>query len=341
MPPRTTRPRITRQVRIDHRSAVHLAVRAAREAAEEAGLPGALPEKAAVLASELATNLHKHAVDGVLYVQPLPLGHGVEVVAADRGPGIGSVDAALTDGFTTSGTLGTGLGAIRRIATDLSIRTDPTGTLVAARLTVPGAAPGSAGAVGTVCLPVGPQEQGARHEDLACGDAAAVVETEAGRTAVLIDALGHGPAAAEAAGSAMTAFLADPGAPLSPLMTALHSALRRTRGAAVALLRNAGGTMEFCATGNVRLVLADGQRARGGPQGPPGIVGYNLPRPVVHRLPATAAGVWVLHTDGIDAAWSRDPAPFLLRLPPSLLAPALAHRHRHARDDAAAIALAP
>ncbi|MDT0444850.1 ATP-binding protein [Streptomyces johnsoniae] len=337
--PDTTRPPVTRQVRIDHRGAVQLAVTSARRVAEAAGLPGALPEKAAVVAGELATNLHKHATGGVLYLQPLPLGRGVEIVAADGGPGIRSVDAALTDGFTTSGTLGAGLGAVRRIAGELAIRTDGSGTLVSARLVVPGEGGESGGKVGTVCLPA--DGQGSVGEAAACGDAAAVVETPAGRTALLVDALGHGPVADEAAERAMAAFRQAPDAPPAELITALHRALGRTRGAAVALLRLAGDHMEFCATGNVRLVLTGPDRARGGPQGPPGIVGYNLPRPVVHRLPVTAATTWLLHTDGIDASWSRGSAPFLFRLPPSLLAPALAHRHRHLRDDAAVIALAP
>ncbi|WP_349345176.1 ATP-binding protein [Streptomyces rapamycinicus] len=149
----------TVQVRVDHRSAVHLAAEAAREVARACGLPGALPDQAAVIASELATNLDKHANDGTLYVQPLPLGHGVEILAADRGPGMHDPERCLTDGYTTSGTLGVGLGAVKRMATHFQMRSaDGThaGTWACARLTAPGGQrPGWQGWVRSVCPPRG------------------------------------------------------------------------------------------------------------------------------------------------------------------------------------------
>uniref|UniRef100_UPI00066E0914 ATP-binding protein n=1 Tax=Streptomyces sp. SBT349 TaxID=1580539 RepID=UPI00066E0914 len=245
--PEPGRPPVTRQIRIDHHSAVHLALAAARSLARRWGLTGALPEKAAVVASELATNLDKHARDGVLYIQPLPLGPGVEIVAADRGPGIGSLADAMADGYTTSGTLGTGLGAVRRIASDVQIRSGPEGTMVRARVVTAGDAEDARERVGAVCV--------AAEGEEACGDAWAVADTPAGRTLLLVDALGHGPAAAEAAAAALVPFHLDPGRPLPDLLTAQHAALRRTRGAAIALLRLVGRQVELSATGNVRLVL--------------------------------------------------------------------------------------
>ena len=340
-----TPPRLTRQVRIDHFSAVHLAVVAARELAHALRLPGALPEKAAVVASELATNLDKHAHDGVLYLQPLPLGGGLELVAADRGPGIADVTAALADGFSTSGTLGDGLGAVRRIADALTIHSEPTGTLARATLAAPDAPPPAGPAVGAVCLPAdapGTNDAGAgvSHEgEGVCGDAFAVRETPVGRTVALVDALGHGPEAQRAALAALAAFDEDPALPLRELLNRQHRALRRTRGAAVALLRLTEREAEFTAVGNVRLVAVGLGRPRGGPAGPPGIVGYTLPRPTVRRLPRVPGETLLLHTDGIDPGWPRAPAARPLRLPPPLLAPFLAYRHRRLRDDAAAVAV--
>lgn len=66
----------TVQIPVDHHSAVQVAADRARTLARECGLPGALPDHAAVLASELATNIDKHARDGAIYLQPSPAGTG-------------------------------------------------------------------------------------------------------------------------------------------------------------------------------------------------------------------------------------------------------------------------
>lgn len=68
--------------------------------------------------------------------------------------------------------------------------------------------------------------------------------------------------------------------------------------------------------------------------GQPGIVGWRRPTPTTRQLHPSAGTAFVLHTDGIDTRWSNTPTDFLLRLPPSLLAAVIAHRHRHSRDDA-------
>lgn len=129
----------TARIRIDHYSAVHAAAQTARAAAQECGLTGALPDRAAVVASELASNTAKHATDGALHIHPLPLGGGRETLAADRAPGMPDPQRRLTDGDSTTSILGAGLGAVGRIATTFTVETRPgTGTPAGARLTPPG-----------------------------------------------------------------------------------------------------------------------------------------------------------------------------------------------------------
>lgn len=321
----------TREVRIDHHSAVHLAAETARSVARACGLPGALPDQAAVLASELASNIDKHAVDGVLYVQPLPLGGGLEIVAADRGPGMPEIARCLTDGYTTTGTLGAGLGAVSRIATDLAISSQAeTGTLVCARLALPHERAAARQAVGLVCLPATDEEQ--------CGDAAAVVDAGGRRTAVVVDGLGHGPGAADAARAAVRAFHAGAERPLPELMTALHRALRHTRGAAVALLRLCADRVEYCGIGNVRLVALSPEGVHHRLTGRPGLVGWRMPEPHTHAFASTGATTAVLHTDGVDMRWAHTPPHHLLRLPPPLVAAAVTRAHHRNRDDATVLA---
>ncbi|MVO85629.1 SpoIIE family protein phosphatase [Streptomyces sp. p1417] len=346
----------TRAVPIDHFSAVHLAAATARTLARRCGLPGALPDRAAVVASELASNIAKHASGGSLYLQPLGAGEGIEILAADRGPGMGELERCLADGYTTTNSLGAGLGAVSRIATSFTIRTrQGHGTLVCARLLAglsgsggsagsggfgesgvsggPGVSGGSGGSASAADRPVGSLRLAAQGEEH-CGDASAIATTEHGLTALAVDGLGHGAQAQEAAQLALRCFHRAPDAELPALLTATNRALRHSRGAAVGVLRLRGGEVLYCGVGNVRAVLLSADEVGHHLTGQPGVVGWNMPTPQVRRLAAPPGATAVLHTDGIDARWSRAPDPFLLRLPPPLLATALVHGYRRSRDDA-------
>lgn len=333
----------SRQVRIDHYSAVHLAATLARETAVQCGLPGSLPDQAAAVASELASNLDKHATDGIVYLHPLPLGDGMEILSADRGPGMSDLQRCLTDGYSTTDTLGSGLGAVRRVANDFTIRTlVPDGTIISARVTAPGNTPSRttapeqqrpspAAGTGAVCLPSdGEQEY---------GDGCALVDSDAGRTAIVVDGLGHGELAAHAARAALKTFHSTSHQPLPDIMLALHHTLRHTRGAAVGLVRLVSGHAQYCGVGNVRLCALSVHQDHRRLDGQPGIVGWNLPTPQLRTTPLQPGQVCVLHSDGIEARWSHNPSAFLLRLPAELLPAALAHRHRRTRDDSTALSL--
>lgn len=324
----------TALVRIDHYSAVHLAAATARSVAQRCGLPGAMPDRAAVLASELASNLDKHAKDGALYIQPLPLGAGLEVLAADRGPGMPELGRCLADGYTTTGTLGAGLGAVRRIATEFTIRTQVgAGTLVCARLALPGQPQPVCRDAGLISLPADGEQD--------CGDAGAVVEDGAHRTAIVVDGLGHGPQAADAAQTALRAFAAAPDQPLPQLLATLHRALRHTRGAAVGLLRLYAAHAEFCGIGNVRALAVSPQGVHHRLTAQPGVVGWKMPALRTHTIPLPAGTTAVLHSDGITPQWAQAPSLFVLRLPPPLLVSTVAHGHRSGRDDATVLAVKP
>jgi len=319
---------LTDEIRIDHESAVHLAATAARDCARRCALPGAMPDQAAVLASELASNLVKHAVDGTVYVQPQRVGTGVEIIAVDRGPGIRDLDRSMADGYTTTaGSLGAGLGAVRRIATEFSIRTRlGFGTLVCARLSVSGEPRPARRDVGSVCLPA----MGERH----CGDACDVADTGDSLTGLVVDGLGHGVPAAEAARSAVRSFRTAPDRPLGDILTSLHRSLRHTRGAAAGVLRLHPDRAEYCGVGNIRGVLLAGGEVLHRMTGQPGIIGWNVPTPRTRTFPLPPGAAFVLHSDGVESRWSHSPPAFLLRLPPPLLAASLAHGHRRSRDDA-------
>ncbi|MFE6612117.1 SpoIIE family protein phosphatase [Amycolatopsis sp. NPDC057786] len=323
----------SRLLRVDHASAVYAAARTARETGRDGGLPSVLTERAAVVTSELAGNLDRHAINGSIVVQRPAIGLGIDVLAADDGPGMADVGHWLLDGNTTTGTLGTGLGAVGRMATVFRIRSAPrSGTLASARVLLPGTPAGPAAAVGHFCLP----RDGEDH----CGDAIALAELTGGWAAVVVDGLGHGPDAAEAAETAIRVFRQNPDRPFPHQLATMHRALRTTRGAAVALARVASGTLEFCGVGNVSGTTISGDGRSRLLLSIPGVVGYALPAAQVRHTALTAGDLVVLHTDGVGHTW-RTPAS--ATQPPNalLLAADLSHRHRNPRDDAAMIALHP
>src|SRR5690348_902797 len=71
-----------------------------------------------LVATEMATNLLKHAGGGEIAVQRIADVDGdcLELLAIDGGPGIADAARALEDGYSTAGSPGTGLGAIKRQA---------------------------------------------------------------------------------------------------------------------------------------------------------------------------------------------------------------------------------
>ncbi|MFD6534448.1 ATP-binding SpoIIE family protein phosphatase [Streptomyces sp. NPDC060184] len=90
----------------------------------------------ALAVSEAATNLTRHAQDGTLLLRAVRTADdaGVECVTIDSGPGMSDIAHALTDGVSSAGTLGIGLGAINRLADAVDIHSVPDrGTVLAAR----------------------------------------------------------------------------------------------------------------------------------------------------------------------------------------------------------------
>ena len=96
-----------------------------RAHARAAGLSLVDETKLITAGSELARNILTHTTDarGQLHVEQLAAirGRGVRATFADEGPGIDDLDAALTDGFSTVGSLGLGLPGSRRLVDEMTI----------------------------------------------------------------------------------------------------------------------------------------------------------------------------------------------------------------------------
>ncbi len=289
-------------VRVAERTAVGAVRRVAGQLADRLGFGDVRVAEVELAATEIATNLHKHAQDGAVVVRSVRgvTDRAVEMVAIDRGPGIADPSRSLRDGESTAGTLGIGLGAIARLADAhrLSSRTGH-GTVLTVRFHP------HRGELAEIAdnRPVGLTRP--MNGEQICGDAYAFRHTPGRLTILLCDGSGHGPLAASAAQTAVRLFCGQAFAAPDQAVRALHEAMRGGRGGAVAVadLDLAGGKAVFAGLGNVSAaVVADGRKQS--MVSLPGIAGYQSRTIRSFEYPLPAGAVVILHSDGLSERWT-------------------------------------
>ncbi|CAN7162161.1 ATP-binding protein [Paraburkholderia sp. SIMBA_054] len=339
----------------------------ARRGANDAAQKGALNEtdlgRVALIVTEAATNILKHAQHGELLVRVLPsdtsgtFADGVEIIAIDNGSGMQDVQLAFRDGSSTAGSPGTGLGAIRRLSEELSVYSQPNlGTVLRAvvrsRGTNERAGRAAAGTdIGGVCVPY-PGES-------VCGDAWGIEADQDGLTVTLADGLGHGPDAHVAAAGAVDVARRRAGRSPAALMELAHGALRPTRGAAVAIARLdlARSQLVFTGTGNIAASIfntgkpalvgggagrsastaADSARNSWQFTSRNGIVGHTMRDSQEFEVTWTRDALLILHSDGIGTRWDLAAYPGLHLQPAVMIAAVLYRDFSRRRDDATVV----
>jgi anti-sigma regulatory factor (Ser/Thr protein kinase) len=321
---------------LDDFSKVGEARRVAQALAGRLGFDATGAAEVALVVTEAATNLLKHAQDGVLIVQGLetPGGAiGLEVLALDRGPGMADVGCCLSDGFSTAGTAGNGLGAIARLAALFDIHSSTeTGTAMVARLWRERAperrAQDGGMELGAVSLPVASEE--------VCGDAWAVDDGPGRSLVLLADGLGHGLAAADAAREAVATFRSHVHCNLAEIVHVAHDSLRKTRGAAlaVALLDHEHREVRFCGVGNIAGVILMPDEAHSASMvSHNGTVGHVIRKVQEFVYPWDPGAILIMHSDGLATHWALDRYSGLSARHPSVIAGILYRDFRRKHDD--------
>ncbi|WNG54007.1 SpoIIE family protein phosphatase [Archangium gephyra] len=285
--------------------------------------------KVAIVVSEAAKNLVAHARDGFILLRVLHAGPhvGVEVLALDKGPGMADVERCLRDGFSTAGTSGVGLGAMRRMSTLFDIHSVPgVGTAVVAQLWADQPPPVSRVEVGVVCVPMPGEE--------VCGDSWAVDSKEDRCVFLVADGLGHGPEAARASRAAVVSFLEQ--APRGPveLLRGAHQELRSTRGAAVSFASMEGAQLHYAGVGNISAAVVSREGVIQRLVSMNGTLGHQAPRMQQFSYPWSAGATLVMCSDGLATQWKLDGYPGLLARHPALVAGVLYRDFVRGRDDA-------
>ncbi len=313
--------------------------RAAVRLAEQLGFNETQRGRVAIVVTELARNLVQHAQGGELLLRGLERegSPGIEVLVLDKGRGIVDIAHSLTDGVSTCGTPGTGLGAVRRIADVFDLYSRPGhGTAVLAQIYTRRHAQRDGLphlVVGAVSVPL--------HGETVCGDAWAVRRSGLRDEILVADGLGHGEHAHTAASEAIRIFNEREGRSPAELLDDVHRALRATRGAAVAIasLDYERREIQYAGLGNICGVVLTGNASHSmvSHSGTAGLENRRIHQ-FAYKWPQGATVV--INSDGL-ATWrfDADTYPGLLARHPSLLAGVLYRDFKRGRDDATVVAV--
>ncbi len=289
-----------------------------------------------IVASELATNLAKHATSGEILVRAVgsertpyePV--GLEIVAIDKGPGIRDEALSRRDGYSTTGTLGHGLGAVERQAHLFQLYSQPSGTVVLARIwrdAMPDSARQPLYDVGAVHV--------SKQGEAVCGDNWGWCARPDRLAIAVADGLGHGLAAHDASRLAISIFEQISHQSPQQIVSELHGGLRATRGAAVAAvaLDVERGVLQYCGVGNISSVILLPSGARQSLVSQNGTAGHTAPRIQEFSYPVPRQSILVMHSDGLGSSWDLAAFPGLRTRHPSVIAAVLYREANRRRDD--------
>jgi len=326
---------LTHMLVVEDESQVGHARRVVQQLAEETGFDAADAGRAALVATELTSNLLKHAGHGALHLRMVPGRggvRGIEILAIDRGPGFNLADC-LADGYSTGASNGIGMGAVARQAQVFDVYADAGGAVMLARLY-------PRGTPDTTDLRFG-ATQFSLHDDPACGDAWELAFDGQRIAALLLDGLGHGPDAARAARAGTEAFARNPFAAPAVTMADMHQAMSGTRGGAGGMAQYDGhsSTLRFVGIGNIaaRIVAAGASR---GLASHPGIIGVQFRKAHTFEYAQTGGQLLIMHSDGLQSRWRMEDYPGLWQRHPAVITALLHRDFCRGNDDVTVLAVA-
>jgi anti-sigma regulatory factor (Ser/Thr protein kinase) len=299
--------------------------------AEAANLSERERGELAIVVSEIVTNLIKHVGEGCVILDLLSKNgySGVRIVGLDKGSGIKDMSAAFRDGYSSAGTAGNGLGAIKRLSPVFDIYAAPgLGTAVLAEFWHQGKKNDHVSALdlGVQSIPI-PGEND-------CGDGWGMKNGANSTLFMVVDGLGHGILASDAAREAEAVFHKSKSDSLTSILRDSHDALKKTRGAAmaVAALNLDRRVLTFAGIGNIgaSIVTPAGSRGMASHNG---TVGHHLSTLQEFSFPWTPESILIMYSDGLKSNWDLNEYPGIWSKKSALIAAILCRDFSRNRDD--------
>ncbi|NYH11548.1 ATP-binding protein [Pseudomonas moraviensis] len=324
---------LTRVLPIEDSSQIGHARRTAQQLAEQHGFDERDAGRVALVATELASNVLKHATHGEMHLRVLQRaeGFGLEMLAVDRAGGF-DLDACMADGFSTGGTQGIGLGAVSRQTEVFDVYADARGAVLLARL-YPRTDRQPDQRFGV--------SQHSLHNDPACGDVWHLALNGPDISALIVDGLGHGEDAERAGRAGEKAFALAPFAAPVLLMEELHREMIGTRGGAVAFAQFHGerDSLTFAGVGNIGASLVTADKSRG-LASHPGIVGGQYRKAQPFDYAHVNGHLLIMYSDGLQSRWNLQDYPGLVHRHPAVIATVLHRDFCRGRDDVTVLVVA-
>lgn len=293
-------------------------------------------ENMTLVASEMVTNLIKHAGGrGMLQIWEQP-GGVLDLVSFDYGPGVDNLHLAQQDGFSTTHTLGKGLGSMQRLSDQFAIFSQKAkghddgrwhGTTVWCRFQQPAETKGAPrpAEVGLFVRSLSDDRHNGDHIYLS-GQAARL-------RLFHLDGLGHGESA-ELATAHLDKYVSQ-ASDLDHLVQTVDRHLRTTTRGAVAIaceLEFASRSLRMLGVGDMATHLCQRGRVQHFSFAP-GVLGREHKTPHPTELALETGATLISTSDGIRRGWDENSFPGLCNHHPQLVAYVLGNSMARMTDD--------
>ena len=321
--------------KIDDRSLIAFIKREIHNLALQLGFTPHRAAETDIIVAELTSNLMKFANGGeLLYRAHLNGGYNeIEIYCLDKGVGFDNVAKIMNDGYSSTNTLGHGLGSIKRLSNEFQIYSIKNWGCVQyvricekPEIQLPALKSGLNFTTIAVNYP---------GEKL-CGDGYYIKQNSKGFQIFVGDGLGHGESANEAVESAIKVFRQSLETNPTEILKDIHSKVKKTRGlvATIATVDYKSELWNICGIGNINTRIYNGlENKTYTPYN--GIIGHNIPRTLNNTIvPYKKHQIIIMHSDGLRTRWNLNDLNGVFKQSPGIIASAIYKENIRGTDDA-------
>jgi anti-sigma regulatory factor (Ser/Thr protein kinase) len=312
--------------------------RAVVDMAKTEGLSDESCGKLAIISNEISTNILKHSkAKGDVIIRKINTENAMafEMIGIDKGVGIKNINNAIKDGYSTAGSSGSGLGAIKRLSDDFDIFSNlNNGTAILSRVyhnkSLINIEKENLNNSGVISIQKPGQE--------ICGDDWCIEKYKDKILILIVDGLGHGYGAYKASHQAVSFFRNNINLNIEDLIFKLDEDLIGTRGAVLSIasidLKN--NNMHYVGVGNISAKIISGSKHQSLISFD-GMVGGNLLNVKKFSYDLPENSILVMNTDGLRQNITLEGYPGLLNKSASLISSVLYRDNVRGNDDSAII----
>jgi anti-sigma regulatory factor (Ser/Thr protein kinase) len=308
--------------------------RIAKEMAHDVGFDERDREEISLVTSELASNIIKYAQRGIITLTPVcnEQREGLMIEAEDDGEGFNEHNS-MKDGVSTSGTLGVGLGAVNRLMDEFDIlqREDRSGTRIVCKRWLH-----DNSNHGLHC----PFDFGVfsrpKPNETVNGDSFIIKNIRGATLVGVIDGVGHGILANQAANAARQYVERHAESPLLDIFRGVDRVCVSTRGVVMALVIFdwINSSYRYASVGNIEVKVFNNGHEKPKFIVRRGIVGKHAPPPVITENVWHSGDMLALHSDGISTHWQWQDFLYEADSPAQVIAEDIYNATQKDHDDA-------